>query len=473
MKKTLHVLLAASLLLPAAASGQYQLGNAFPHLTFDAITDIQHAGDGTHRLFVVEKRGVIWVFPDVTLAPVKSVFLDIQTPVLNSGEGGLLGLTFHPDYETNGYFYVFYVTTSPYRVVVVRYRVSADPNVADPSSDVEILSLSGSSRFHNGGQLAFDGDGYLRVSIGDNKEPLNGQDLTTLWGSILRIDVDVSAGGYGIPPDNPFFGNAYGYREEILAYGFRNPWRFTIDHITGRTYVADVGDEQYEEIDTLVAGGNYGWPLMEADDCHDPPSCDTVGVDLIPPYYSYSHSVGVAVIGGQVYRGPSMPDLVGNYIYADWIAGKVWCIVPQLPNGRYVSVIASDVPTITTTGVAEDGEIYFGGQDQIYCLLPAPATDASPPGFRSALGDNFPNPFNPTTTIPYTIERDGYVELKIWSPAGSRVATLASGWKGAGPHEAQWNGINGRRGRVGSGVYFCSLSVDGAVVDTRRMVLLK
>jgi len=254
-------------LVAQQSSAAVTIENAFPMLSFTRPVDLQPAGDGSNRLFVVEQRGVISVFDNYPGVPSKSVFLDIQARVDNSGnEEGLLGLAFHPDYETNGYFYVNYTSSVTGLTHVSRFSVSAgDSSVAAPGSELVLIQIDKPYENHNAGSIAFSPvDGYLYITTGDGGSAgdpnNNGQNLATLLGSILRIDVDSTEAGldYAIPPDNPFADNGQGYREEIYAYGLRNPWRMSFDPVTGWLWAADVGQSSWEEIDVIESGGNYG-----------------------------------------------------------------------------------------------------------------------------------------------------------------------------------------------------------------------
>ncbi len=319
---------------------QFSMVNAFPNLSFDRPLDIQNSGDGTNRLFVVEHKGVIQVIDDIdsvdqadiqlnNLNAPSDVFLDIQDRVFfDESELGLLGLAFHPNYENNGLFYVNYTTLNPLRSVISQFSVSTgDPNKADPNSELILLEIDQPHAFHNGGQLIFGPhDGYLYISMGDGGPPFgaNGtsQDFSNLLGAISRIDVDNPQGelNYGIPPDNPAANNTSGLREELFATGLRNPWRISIDPVTGNLWTGDVGEADLEEIDIIQKGKNYGWPIMEGTNCFDPPSgCNTSGLEL--PIWEYGHNIGRSIIGGFVYRGSEFPELEGKYIYADFVSG--------------------------------------------------------------------------------------------------------------------------------------------------------
>jgi len=286
----------------------------------------------TIRLFVLEQytAQIKILKGGVALA---SPFLDINNLVSDSGsERGLLGLVFHPSYETNGYFYVNY-TNNAGDTVVARYSASENPDVANPNSALILITISQPYSNHNGGMLAFGPlDGYLYIALGDGGsagDPENrAQNDGTLLGKLLRIDVD-SAQPYGIPPDNPFIGPGDPL-DEIWAKGLRNPWRFSFDSLTGDLYIADVGQNTYEEIDfqpALSTGGeNYGWRLTEGNHCYNPPSgCDPGG--LTYPIYEYTHGGSpfrCSVTGGYVYRGTAIPALQGTYFFADFCSGQIW-----------------------------------------------------------------------------------------------------------------------------------------------------
>lgn len=354
-----------------ADNGAYRTEEAFPGLSFTRPVDLQHPGDGSNRLFVVEQRGVISVFENDASASNKTTFLDIQDKVDDRGnEEGLLGLAFHPDYAANGYFYVNYtVAAEGGRTVVSRFEVSQDdPNRADPDSELEILSFAQPYDNHNGGQVSFGPDGYLYIAVGDGGsggDPHgHGQDRATLLGSILRIDIDNQENGrnYGIPEDNPFAGNSEGFREEIYAYGLRNPWRFSFDPETGQLWTADVGQNAYEEIDIIESGRNYGWNIMEGHHCFEPEEgCDRSG--LVPPVWEYERDLGISVTGGFVYRGPALTQLTGQYIYADYASGRVWALDNSNPDEPVNTQLLQAGFSISSFGVDQDNELYLCGFD--------------------------------------------------------------------------------------------------------------
>ncbi|MEM9674762.1 MAG: PQQ-dependent sugar dehydrogenase [Bacteroidota bacterium] len=357
--------------------GQYELVPAYPNLSFTRPVDYQHAGDGSNRVFVVEQRGVITVFDDDGTTSQSTTFLDISGPVDdNSNEEGLLGLAFHPNYASNGFFYVNYTVSNPARTRISRFSVSAaNPTAADPDSEQILLEFGQPFGNHNGGQLGFGPDGYLYIAVGDGGSAgdpeENGQDLTTLLGSILRIDVDQSANNlpYAIPADNPFAGNDQDIREEIFAYGLRNPWRFSFDTQTGQLWTGDVGQNAMEEINIIENGGNYGWNTTEGNLCFDPANnCNTEGITL--PILTYRHNQGDrSVTGGFVYRGTEQTELAGYYIYADFVSGRVWAAdVSDLSSPSITQLVDSNLG-ISSFGVNGDQELFVCAFDgQIYRL---------------------------------------------------------------------------------------------------------
>jgi glucose/arabinose dehydrogenase len=312
--------------------------------------DLQAEGSG--RLFVVEKGGHIRIIEKGRL--LEEPFLDIEDRVNDSSnEMGLLGLAFHPNYAQNGYFFVNY-TGSGGDTFISRFRVSDDPNKADPASELNLLRVKQPFPNHNGGVLTFGPDGYLYAGLGDGGlagDPFgNAQSLKTFLGKILRLDVD-SAEPYAIPPDNPF-------GDEIWAYGLRNPWRMAFDRLTGDLYIADVGQNAWEEINYLAAGSpggvNFGWDYREG--AH--PFEGNAPAGLTDPIAEYSHNEGgCSVTGGYVYRG-AMPEWNGIYLYGDYCTGFIWGLIQV--NGAWQPQVLFDTDVnITSFGQDERGEVYL------------------------------------------------------------------------------------------------------------------
>jgi len=343
---------------------------AFPNLNFEQSVDIQNPKDGTNRLFVLSQPGIIYVFKDNPESKTREVFLDITNKVLYGGEQGLLGLAFHPNFKENGLFYLDYTADNPRRTVISKFKASdTNPSKADPQSEEILLEIEQPYSNHNGGQISFGPDGFLYISLGDGGsggDPQNhGQNLKSLLGKILRIDVDkkISDKNYAIPDDNPFKGNSDGHKEEIFAWGLRNVWRFSFDQ-DGIMWGADVGQNKWEEINIIEKGKNYGWRIMEANHCFNPENnCDTTG--LVLPIWEYEHNDmgGYSITGGFVYRGKSAPGLTGKYIYADYVVGKIWTL--EYKNGKVNNRLLIDTDLlISTFGVDENNELYFADHNK-------------------------------------------------------------------------------------------------------------
>ena len=349
---------------------------------------ITQPSNETDRLFVLNQKGRIHIITNGET--LKTPFLDISDRVHGSltpgSEEGLLGLAFHPDYKTNGYFYLNYVNKND-SSIVSRFSVTDNPNIADEGTEKMILGIPQPFGNHNGGHLAFGPkDGMLYIGFGDGGkwgDPYNNsQDLKTLLGAILRINVD-KGDPYTIPPDNPFF-NDTGKRSEIFCYGLRNPWRFSFDRETSDLIIGDVGQNLWEEINWLTwdesLGANFGWRTMEGNHCYDPEEfCDTTG--LIMPVFEYPNNAsymkiligmdereatGCSVTGGYVYRGNNNPDLWGTYIFGDYCTGRIWSF--KLKNGKptkfknlrpELKKHSRDVPLfISSFGEDSSGELY-------------------------------------------------------------------------------------------------------------------
>ncbi len=328
---------------------------------------VTHAGDGSNRLFIVQRTGQILIYKNNALNA--TPFLNISSLInVSGGEQGLLGLAFDPNYETSGKFYVVYVKKGVNTIALARYKVSAsNPDLADPASRRELLTIAKSYANHNGGTLAFGPDGYLYMSVGDGGgggDPNgNGQNRNTLLGKILRLNV--SGLNYSIPPTNPFIG-VPNVRGEIWAYGFRNPWRFSFDRVTNNIFIGDVGQNAVEEVDFQPAasggGENYGWNILEGNRCYNAATC-APPAGYVPPVAVYDHgtndSIGCSVTGGYVYRGSRFPSLVGVYLYADFCTGRLWGMVKD-SNGQWVSQQIRDTDySVSSFGEDEQGELYI------------------------------------------------------------------------------------------------------------------
>lgn len=336
---------------------------------------LTNAGDGSNRLFVPTEQGTIHVFDNKPDARATRIFMDLSSKVSykdNENEEGFLGMAFHPKFKANGYFYVYYTTKdAPHTSVISRFTANADRTQADPKSELELMRIPQPFWNHNGGTLCFGPDGYLYIGLGDGgagNDPMNNaQNLQTWLGSILRIDVDKKDGAknYAIPADNPFIGRlankALIAQPEIYAYGLRNVWRMSFDRETGDFWVADVGQNLWEEINIVTKGGNYGWNLREG--LHPfAPNGEGEHPTLIDPIWEYHHDIGKSITGGHVYRGKALPELTGHYLYADYVSGLIWALKYDKAAKKVVAnrtiPITEKLPIISF-GEDEAGEVYF------------------------------------------------------------------------------------------------------------------
>lgn len=335
--------------------------------------ELTHANDGSGRLFAATQRGVIHVFKNDPSVEKTKIFLDLTEQIHDwkspgSNEEGLLGLAFHPNYKENGEFFVYYTSADiePRKSIISRFRVSKDDaDKADKQSEEVLMTIEQPFANHNGGSIVFGKDGYLYIALGDgggrNDPYTNGQNLGTHMGSILRIDVNKKDGDkpYAIPADNPFVSRE-GALPEIFAYGFRNPWRMSTDPTTGTIWISDVGQDLWEEVDILKAGGNYGWSSREA--THAFGNLDASDADeLIEPIWEYDHQIGKSITGGHVYRSSRLPELAGAYLYADYVTGRVWALQYDAESGKVTknsSIASSGIPVVAF-GQDAEGEVYY------------------------------------------------------------------------------------------------------------------
>jgi hypothetical protein len=360
------------------------------NIEFEIIADgltspvaMAHAGDRSNRLFIADQTGKIYVIENDHI--ISEPYLDITNKVISLDsvydERGLLGLAFHPNYENNGRFFVYYSSEKTgenvnHESILSEFRVSdVDPNLADPDSENIIFRVDQPEANHNGGQLEFGPDGYLYIGLGDgggagdvHGSIGNGQNINTLLGSILRIDVDGEY-PYSIPSDNPFVGIEG--LDEIYAWGFRNPWKFSFDREEDTLFVADVGQDNWEEIDIVEKGINYGWRILEGNNPYDLDLAEILGIDietLGEPIHEYSHDVGKSITGGYIYRGLQSEEMYGKYIFADWSTsfvradGKIYFIEESEPGiwDRYELIPSDNFNRfILSLGEDEEGELYL------------------------------------------------------------------------------------------------------------------
>ncbi len=425
---------------PALTS--YRLEVAFPQLRFRRPTYLTFPRDGTDRLFVLEQDGVIHVFDNDPSARETRVVLDLRAKVRRDhNEEGLLGLAFHPEFARNRFLYVCYSASQPRRNVYSRFTLdAATRSTADPASEHVLLEVEQPWGNHNGGMIEFGPDGFLYLSLGDGgaaNDPLNsGQDLRSLLGKILRIDVNRSEGGrrYAIPEGNPFRGATDGRRPEIWAWGLRNVWRFSFDRASGALWGGDVGQNRWEEIDILRAGKNYGWRAYEGferfqtgrrkpgrgGESNAAPVIEAEG-PYEPPVIAYGRDDGVSVTGGYVYRGQRLPALQGAYLYGDYGSGKVWALRFDA-NGEAEDHEIAECNSLASFGEDRDGEVYLCSFDKrIYRL--AAVGDSSASRFPQRLSET--GLFTDTarmTPHPSLIPYD--VNVPLWSDGAAKERYL-------------------------------------------------
>jgi glucose/arabinose dehydrogenase len=468
-----------------AQNPNIQLTQAFPNLTFTGPLYLTYSNDGTNRIFVLQQNGIIKVFPNdsnVTLANAKT-FLDISNKIsASSGEEGLLGLTFHPNFTSNGYFYIDYTAPNPLHTVIARFKVSSgNPDKADSLSEYQILTINQPFTNHNGGTVMFGMDGYLYIGMGDGGsggDPNNNaQNTQVLLGKILRLNVNdtTPTTRYTIPSSNPFYNNPSAGRGEIFCWGMRNPWKYTQDAVTGLIYCGDVGQNIWEEVDIIQAGKNYGWRITEGYACYNPPTnCDTTGITM--PIKVYGHTGGsCSITGGYVYRGGRRPELQGAYIYGDYCSGMVRMLRYNSGTVTSDSLLTTLPSSLSSFGIDQFNELYFVGYSsgKIYRFnksaraLGINNNENNIPGSYN-LFQNYPNPFNPSTVISYALPENAFVTLKVYNILGREVSTLVNTFQTAGNYNINFSLTESQ---IASGIYFYTLSTQKFNMSKRMLVL--
>lgn len=475
---------------PLVTSAAALLGCAVLVTSADAITSERFATglssplyvtapEGDDRVFIVEQVGRIKIYDQS--GAFQDTFLDIDPRVLSGGERGLLGLAFSPEYDTDGLFYVNYTNNSG-NTVISRFQTSTtDPNDGLEASEEILLTISQPFSNHNGGRIAFGADDMLYIGMGDGGsggDPGNrGQNLNTLLGKILRIDVSGGVGSeYSIPTDNPFGVGQPGL-DEIWSYGVRNPWGIDFDPDTGNMYWADVGQGAWEELNVEAAGDgglNYGWRLLEGTHCYDPPSnCDPTDMTTLP-VHEYSHSQGCSVTGGIIYRG-SIPEIDGHYFFADYCSNRIWSFVWDGDDGITdltvrTSELVPDVGSINSvTGFGRDGlgEMYIVGGGEAFRVIAdpigVPGTTTTPAVAISAA----PNPFRGSVTVSLGFDADQAATVTVLDASGRMVRHLGDAVRSG---TLTWDGTDASGRELGAGVYFLEVDVDG--VRSRSRVTL-
>ncbi len=410
--------------LPSATTNNYTTEDAFPGLSLNQPIALATPPGETNRLFVVERPGVIVVITNLA-APTRTVFLNISSRVNTGGEGGLLSMAFHPGYATNGYFFVYYTYTNGFANRTARYQVSAtNANFSSPTTEVAFISQPDDCNNHNGGDLSFGPDGYLYIGAGDEgggNDDCNGGNSQRIdkdfFSSMFRIDVDKKPGSlkpnhhaaivaptnYAIPSDNPFIGttqfngsavNSNSVRTEIYAPGFRNPYRFAFDPVSGLLYVGDVGQGAREEVDIVQKGRNYGWKWREGriatPGIGSPPAGFTTWADPVLdfPHSASSNYYGFAITGGRVYRGDRLPELVGHYIFGDYASGFIWTMTHDGTNALSWRYLFTDAEITYFAPDPRNGDMLLCDlvASQVKRLVRAAAATNGLPAILSAAG---------------------------------------------------------------------------------------
>ncbi|MBS1517410.1 MAG: PQQ-dependent sugar dehydrogenase [Bacteroidetes bacterium] len=477
------ILLFASAFTEISYSQTLALQNAFPNCSFSSPLYLTHSNDGTNRVFVVEKNGLIKVLPNDSLTSDYRTFLNATNLIITGSERGLLGLAFHPNYASNGYFYVNYTRAGDGATVVSRFNVSSNnPNKADSLSQQILLTIPQPYSNHNCGMLFFGLDGYLYIGMGDGGsggDPGNrAQNLNELLGKVLRINVDTATAvtNYGIPPTNPYAMG--GGRPEIFTVGMRNPWRMSVDPVTGMIWCGDVGQDAWEEIDILEVGKNYGWRCYEGNAPYNTAGCGAASEYTFPIKVYANAGSDCSITGGYVYRGIRRPELNGRYIYGDYCSGKIWKL--KYENGTITedALLLSAPTSIQSFGSDQNNEFYVCGVNGIIYrfnksdLVGVGNNNISNPSeFR--LEQNYPNPFNPETSIKYSIPENTNVKLVIFDAGGKEIATLVNTKQLSGNYNIRWNGKDAVGNNLPSGVYFYNLTAGNSFTQSRKMLLIK
>jgi glucose/arabinose dehydrogenase len=457
--------------------------------------------DDASRLFVLERPGLIRIIDDGSLLP--TPFLDITAIVLDAfNEQGLLGLAFDPDYANNGQFFVYFTEGSGAgRSTIFRYNVSANPDLADPNSSFRVITVVQPFVNHNGGQIAFGTDGYLYLGLGDGGsagDPADrAQNGAVLLGKMLRLDVSGadafpadSLNNYAIPPTNPFVTDPQ-VRDEIWALGLRNPYRWSFDRQTDDLWIADVGQNCWEEINFTPAsstgGENYGWDVMEGLHCFNEANhFDCVqgpcGTGLVDPVVEYGHGPECSVTGGYVYRGSQIPAIQGLYFFADYCSDQVHSVAfegaTMVDSTNWTAALDppnAAINSVSGFGEDADGELYIvdlGGE--VFKIIRHPASDALETGRpgKFGLGPARPNPFTRSTRLDLQLDRDGDVAVGVYDVTGRLVRRLHAGFARSGMLPLSWTVEPLRRGGIPAGIYFVRAESAGRS-ETKSVVLVR
>ncbi|MDX1438910.1 MAG: PQQ-dependent sugar dehydrogenase [Rubricoccaceae bacterium] len=423
----------------AQGQGQTAMVPAFPNMSpFSRPMDLELAPNGD-RFVVGQQFGLVYDFEADPEVSHRRVILSLEDSVFGAGgEGGLQSIAYDPNFEKSPYLYVYYMTGDPAkptttrRTRVSRFEVDG-AGMADPLSEVVLIEMWQPAGNHNGGKILFGPDDYLYIPLGDGSLDTreNGQDRTTLLGSVLRIDPHgTTHGAYGIPPDNPFVGNTEGWREEIWAWGFRNPWRSWFDP-DGNLWIGDVGEVSWEELDIVRAGENHGWAIYEGYSCFTPP-CDPEGLTF--PIHVYPHDVataGFSITGGQIYQGTFNTKYQGWYTFADAVTNRVWALNPNNPSEVDELLHAGGSPTLVDFCESPAGELLVVGyvSGVIYDVMESVAVSTEPTDVHHNVLDLAirPNPAVQEMVVVLHTSETGHASVFIYDVLGRRVASIFEG----------------------------------------------
>lgn len=408
---------------PRPDTGPATVAAAFPNVAKGDGLSIAYLPGDASNVYLLDRAGIVYRFPNDPAATTKTIVLDVRSLFAGTtpeGQSGMMSMAFHPDFASTGELYVSYTVPGPNRTsYLARYRSTDGGRTFSASSGEVLMALPQEGIFHGVGQVMFGLDGYLYVVFGDGGPRRLVQDPNAWYGKILRIDVD-SGSPYGIPPDNPFASG--GGAPEVYALGLRNAWSFSQDEVTGEIWVGDVGGSTWEEVNKLVKGGNYGWPIKEGFHCFESATCDSTG--LIDPVYEYSHDNGCAIIGGHVYRGSSFPALTGKYIFGDNCSGEIFSL-EETASGPIVNLLVSSGLALRTISESSSSELLMiaGGNNRIQQLVPDTSGGADP-AFPVRLSETgCVDPANPTSVVEGVIPYE--VNTALWSDGADKRRWMA------------------------------------------------
>lgn len=432
----------------AQAKAQYSLVPAFPNLSFRAPIELMQLPDTSGKFLVVSQVGQIFTFENTPTVSRRDTLLNISSRVFYSGEAGLIGIAFHPNFTLNRHLFVHYNRRqgTQLQTIISSFFCAYDARGvlrADVSTENIVLTINQPYNNHNGGKMEFGNDGYLYISLGDGgsgNDPQNyALNMTSLLGKILRINVDPGQGTpYTIPPDNPFVNAGASVRPEIYAYGLRNVWKFCIDRPTGKIWAGDVGQNQIEEIDLIYSGANYGWRTYEGRRCNIGP-CNPAGVTM--PIFQYTQAQNdKSITGGVVYRGSSLPPIFGHYLYGDYVSGRLWALDATDTANPVNTLLMSAQGAISAFGTDSSGEVYvarYSANSGSILKLVNPSISGIEKQSIATM-EVYPNPTDDEATLNYELRSTGPLKIELYSTKGDRIKEFEAGTQAkAGRHKTK------------------------------------